>query len=58
METALVACEGVVVWEDEVIFNECPYMCLYVLVCGLNKGEHVDFMKGDCSAVLWVCVLW
>ena len=58
METALVACAGVVVWADEVIFYEISYMCLYVLVCGLKEGEHIDFVKGECSAVLWVRALW
>ena len=54
----MVACAGVVVWADEVIFYKGSYMCLYVLVCGPNKREHIDFVKGDCSAVLWVRVPW
>ena len=58
MEAALVACAGVMVWTDEMIFSECPYMCLYVLMCGPNEGEHIDFVKGNYSAVLWVHVPW
>ena len=57
-EAALVACAGIVVWSDEMVFNECVCMRLYALVCGPREGEHVDFVEGDCSAVLRVCVPW
>ena len=57
-ETALVTCVGVVVGLDEMVFNKRVYMCLYVLVCGPVKGEHIYFVEGKCSAVLWVCVSW
>ena len=57
-EAALVACAGIVVWSDEMVFNECVCVRLYALVRGPREGEHADLVKGDCGAVLRVCVLW
>ena len=38
------------------VLNERVCMCLYVLVCGLVKGEHIYFVEGKCRAMLRVCI--
>ena len=58
LETALVVCTGVTLWLDGMVFNECLYILMEVLVCGTVERKHVDFVKSKGSAVLWVRVPW